>query len=195
MTLTSYDLCGPNPNPMTRAEVDGLKLLAKNLPPNPVIINIGAERGTSTLAMLEERPDAMIYSVDIGECPGEFNNLKAAGLDSSRVLRVLGRSQEVGLTWKIMADMIFVDGDHSEAGVEGDILAWKDKLWMDGILAFHDYIPEPIPPEIKGRVIYAVARLIEGDNPIMNFEEILWIERLKAFRLTSPQSHTVGMSA
>lgn len=185
MALTSYDLCGPNPNPMTHAEVDGLKWLARTLPINPIIINIGAERGTSTLAMLEERSDAIIYSVDIGECPGEFANLRAAELDVSRVIRVLGRSQEVGINWEIMADMIFVDGDHSEAGVAGDIMAWKDKIKPDGILAFHDYIPEPIPPEIKGRVIYAVSRLIESDNPVMNFEEILWIERLKAFRLKS----------
>lgn len=177
MTFSSYDLCGPNPNPMTRAEVDALKQLVRDLPSLPYIVNIGAERGTSTLAMLEERPDAFIFSVDIDKCDTEFNNLRKAGLDYTRVRRLLGRSQEIGLTWLHKADIVFVDGDHSEQGVRGDIKAWLKKIKRGGIMAFHDYIPEPIPPEIKGRVIYAV------DDLMKDYEEILWVERLKAFRI------------
>lgn len=177
MPFSSYDLCGPNPNPMTRAEVDALKQLVATLLDKPIIINIGAERGTSTLAMLEERPDAVIFSVDINECEKEFDNLKKAGLDYRRVHRELGRSQDIGNSWPGTVDFVFVDGDHSENGVRGDIDAWLYKIRRNGIMAFHDYIPEPIPPEIKGRVVYAV------DDLMKDYEEILWVERLKAFRI------------
>lgn len=171
------DLCGPNPNPMSCPECHGLQELAEMLPDEPVIVQIGAERGTSTLALLEARPDAFIWSIDMGVCEGEFENLKKAGLDVQRALRVLGKSQDVGIKWDRMCDMLFVDGDHSAAGVKEDIRLFRPWVKRGGIIAFHDYIPEPIPPEIKGRVVYAVDEMMTAE-----YEEILWIERLKAFK-------------
>lgn len=176
--LTSYDLCGPDPNPMTRKEVDLLKELVSDLPPSPIIINIGAERGTSTIAMLEQRQDAYIFSIDVGICEAETNNLLKAGLDVRRVARVLGRSQEIGQFWPFPVDFVFVDGDHSEKGVRGDVLAWLPKIKGGGILAFHDYIPEPIPDHIKGRVVYAVDSMM-----LHKFDEIAQEQRLIAFRM------------
>lgn len=178
MTNFSWrNLCGPNPNPMTEKECLGLQELAEELPKNPIIIQIGAERGTSTLALLEARPDAYIYSIDVGLCPQEFENIRKAGLNENQVERVLGKSQDVGLTWDIMCDMLFVDGDHSRAGVRRDIVLFVPMVKRNGIIAFHDYILPPIPPEIKGRVHEAVDELMTGQ-----YEEILWIERLKAFK-------------
>lgn len=174
--MNSFDLCGPNPNPMTVPEVKSLKKLVSGLPKKPIIVQIGAERGVSTMAILEERPDSFIFSIDIGECVGEFENLKKAELDWTRVVRVLGKSQTIGANWPYRCDFLFVDGDHSENGVAGDIEAWVPKVLSSGIIAFHDYIPEPIPPEIKGRVVYAVDRLMK------HHERILWTERLIAFR-------------
>lgn len=179
--LKSYDLCGPNPNPMTVAEVDALKKLVTDeldFSP-PVIVNIGAERGVSTMAFLEACPGASILSVDVGICETEIENLKAGGLNHERVIRLLGRSQVIGTAFPCVADFIFVDGDHSEAGVAGDIKAWDERLIVNGIMAFHDYIPEPIPPEIKGRVCYAVDK-----SPILEakYKKILQVERVIAFR-------------
>jgi predicted O-methyltransferase YrrM len=128
--------------------------------------------------MLEARPDAKIYSIDMGECKGEFDNLKKAGLNIRRVTRVLGKSQDVGKMWDIMCDMLFIDGDHSEVGVTQDILLFRPWVRSGGIISFHDYIPDPIPPEIKGRAAYAIDKLMTEE-----YEEIMWIERLKAFRM------------
>lgn len=36
-------------------------------------------------------------------------------------------------------DLVFIDGDHSYEGAKRDILAWKPKLKIGGILAGHDY--------------------------------------------------------
>jgi len=178
MTFSWRDLCGPNPNPMSCAECEGLQELVDELPEKPIIVQIGAERGTSTLAMLEARPDAFIHSIDMGECVSEFTNLQKADLPLSHVERVLGKSQEVGITWDIMCDMLFIDGDHSAAGVREDIRLFRPWVRSGGIIAFHDYIPEPIPPEIRGRVVYAVDEMMTDE-----YEEIMWIERFKAFRM------------
>ena len=35
--------------------------------------------------------------------------------------------------------LVYIDGDHSYAGVMGDILAWLPKVQKGGIIAFHDY--------------------------------------------------------
>lgn len=175
MTFSSKDLCGPNPNPMTWNEVVALKHVMSQLPEEPVVVQIGAERGTSTLAMLEERPDSFIFSIDTRVCEVEYDNLRKAKLDAKRVVRVLGRSQDIGEYWPFLYHLLFIDGDHSETGVRGDILAWKDNVMPDGFIAFHDYIPEPIPSEIKGRVVYAV------DDLMKDYEVFLWIERLKVF--------------
>jgi len=175
--LTSKALAGPDPNPMTVDEVDALKTLCRMLPSNPVIIQIGAERGCSTLAMLEERPDAFILSLDIGERPEERKNLERAGLDWTRVVRGLGRSQNIGLHWPRgwRCDLLYIDGDHRYEGIRRDIEVWVDAVHEDGIIAFHDYIPDP-PPHIIGRVARAVDELMAG------YEEIQWVNRLKAFR-------------
>lgn len=178
MSFSSLDLCGPDPRQMTCAEIITLKEIVGRLPFDPIIVQIGAERGTSTLAILEERPDCFIFSVDIGECQGETENLIKAGLDVTRVVRVLGKSQVIGTRWPYKFDMLFVDGDHSEAGVRGDIDAWIDKIKPDGIIVFHDYIQEPIPDHIKGRVSYAVDGMIKGKK-----EEIAWTNRLIAFKI------------
>jgi predicted O-methyltransferase YrrM len=176
--FTSYDLCGDDPNPMTRGEVDFLKNLVTELPARPIIINIGAERGTSTLAMLEQRNDAFIFSIDKAPCEQEMENLNRAELPVRKVVRLLGASQTIGTFWPFAVDMVFVDGDHSENGVRGDIIAWRDKIKKGGILAFHDYIMEPIPKHIKGRVMYAVDDLMEGYRQIGRITH-----RLIAFRI------------
>lgn len=177
MKFSWRDLCGPDPNPMSCKECEALQELCKQLPENPTIVQIGAERGTSTLAMLEARPDAFIYSIDMGECKSEFDNLRKAGLDTNRVQRVLGKSQDVGKTWNKFCDLLFIDGDHRYAGVKSDIELFRPWVKSGGIIAFHDYIPEPIPPHIRGRVAYAVDEMMTDE------QEIMWIERLKAFKV------------
>jgi len=178
MKFSWRDLCGPNPNPMSCNECSALQDLVSVLPKNPIIVQIGAERGTSTLAMLEARPDAFIYSIDKGECVSEFTNLQKAGLPVNRVERILGISQDVGITWDTMCDMLFIDGDHRCDPVKEDIRLYRPWVKSGGVIAFHDYIPEPIPPEIKGRVVYAVDEMMTEE-----YKEIVWIERLKAFQM------------
>ena len=174
--FTCYDLCGPDPNPMTKQEARALKALCITLPQYPIIIQIGAERGVSTMAMLEERPDAFIFSIDTGERQQEYNNLKRAGLPWQRVVRGLGRSQNIGQHWPYYwaCDLLYIDGDHRRPGIDEDIHLWIQHVKPGGTIVFHDYIPNP-GPHIHGRVADAVDELVE-------LEVVLLVDRLKAFR-------------
>lgn len=173
--FTSYDLAGPDPNPMTVDEVKYLKELVRWAQPK-IIINIGAERGTSTLAMLEEVPNATIYSIDISPCEAEFENLAKAGFDADRVIRLLGRSQSIGKAWTYEVDFIWIDGDHSYEAVRADIEAWFPHLKHEGIIAFHDYF-EGDPPAHNPSGAGRAVRETMG-----SYELVLSYERIRAFK-------------
>lgn len=149
--LAAYDICGDEFY-CYPWDVDLLKLLARRLPANPVIVNIGAGFGTSALAFMEAREDAFVFSIDIGLCGAEEKHLKAAGMwNRHRVVRVLGHSQEVGKHWPGPVDMVFVDGGHHFPGVYEDAVVWIPKIKAGGIIAFHDY-GELVCPEVKPAV-------------------------------------------
>jgi len=175
--FTSYDLAGDDPNPMTVEEVDALKLIMNKLKPD-VIVNIGAERGTSTMAMLEERPLAVIFSIDVAPCEKEFTNLEKAELDVTRVIRLLGRSQDIGSHFPYKIDMLWIDGDHSYEGVSEDIRVWIPKLVKGGVVAFHDYFEGDPPAHNPSGAGQAVREFVE---PF--YQRVVTCERIRAYRI------------
>lgn len=177
MTFSSYDLAGPDPNPMTKREIDALKQLCSGLPRNPIVVQIGAERGCSSLTILEGRPDAFIFSIDCGERPEELENLKKAGLEWTRVVRGLGKSQNIGLYFPWSCNLLYIDGDHRRPGIDVDIELWFPTVKVGGIIAFHDYIPDP-PPHVHGRVADAVDEWLDTAK----VDDLLWVNRLRAFK-------------
>lgn len=153
-----FDMLG---SALTREEALGLARGVKDLPPDPVIVNIGAWHGTSAVALLETRPDAFIFSLDVKRWALEEENLKAHGLDHTRVVRILGKSGEVD--WPFEVDAIYIDGDHREAGIRADCQAWLHKVKPGGMILFHDYIP--LRPPKKNQVAKVVDRFFEGQKP------------------------------
>lgn len=144
------------------AEVPALKELAQSLPPNPVVINLGAGSGTSGLAFMESRPDLFLFTVDIqledspfGCLVAEQRVLREAGflddIHNSRYTQIQGTGYAVGKRWMEQfpiwkppewckpVDLVFIDGDHSYEGCKGDIEAWLPNIKPGGILAIHDY--------------------------------------------------------
>lgn len=149
----------------TIGDVDTLHTLVEMLPENPVIVNIGACFGTSALAMLEARPDAFIFSIDINICSKEREHIDESQCDVGQVVRVLGPSQDISWPW--LVDMVFVDGAHGYPEVRRDIQAWRDRVKPGGILAFHDY-GKDICPDVQP----AVDDEMEGYEPLMQVESI-----------------------
>ena len=126
-------------------EVELLQRCADALPPDPIIVNIGAGAGTSALTFAEARPDAHIITIDIsaggplGGMEGERNAFDDYNMGYYPE-QILGDSAVVGKAWdRGLVDMVFVDGDHSTKGVEGDVEGWLRHIKIGGIIAFHDY--------------------------------------------------------
>lgn len=162
----------------TPREVLALRVLSYALPDAPVIVNIGAGTGTSSLAFAESRTDAKIYTVDISEggpfggMQNEVNAFEGLGLQLPS--QVLGDSIAVGTDWgREQADMVFIDGDHSYEGCLGDIEAWLPHLKKGGFLALHDY----------GRDVWpAVEQAVEFAQKKHKLILIFRIDTLIAFR-------------
>lgn len=182
-------------------EVAALKTLAQGLPGDfPLIVNIGAGAGTSGLAFVESRPDVRLVTVDIqdesspfGCLQGERLVFESAGfshLAGVQWHQIHGHSAEVGKTWSgEMADMVFIDADHSYEGCKADIEAWIPNLKAGGILAVHDYRKDeafakpddgrkkPHPMAWPG-VDQAVDELLLGVYPV-----VMHVDSLIAFRV------------
>lgn len=145
------------------SEIDLLEKLTQSYLPRKkrfddlIAVNIGAGAGTSTITMLESRPDIVVFSVDI-ETTGneaitnEHLRLAEVGMDKDgRVIRIWGNSAYVGLRFPIHPDILFVDGDHRYHELILDIKGWYDKVVMDGFIFFHDYTRD-IWPDVQQAV-------------------------------------------
>lgn len=150
---------------LTEGELALLEQLARQLPEEPVIVNIGAGAGTSGLTFFEARPDAILYTVDKqdeshpeGSLEGERNAFGQAGLGHLLGYgwhQIHGDSVEVGNDWDFngnpVVDLVFIDGWHEYRGCAGDINAWLPRLCNDGIVAIHDYDKAANDPRPYGR--------------------------------------------
>lgn len=135
--MNSYELAQKY-RMLSTNEIDLIKLCVAKLPDKPKIINIGANIGTSTCAMLEANKNAFIFSLDTKPCVEEKENLVKCGLPSNQVLRVLGDSTKIDTKlWPFMVDMVFVDGSHTIEGVTKDCQNWKP--FARHTILFHDY--------------------------------------------------------
>lgn len=179
-------------------ELPALQELARLLPPNPVVVNIGAGAGTSGLALLESRPDLYLITIDIqkesspfGCLAGEEEQLKLAGLWGERNRQIHGDSKDVGRRWFSIAydgrqvDMVFIDGDHSYEGAKGDIEAWLPLIKPGGIMAVHDYRKDILAPTEDGphpKPWPFVDQAVQECLIDKGYEFVMWVDSLIAFR-------------
>lgn len=139
----------------SRAELRTLLLLALEIEPNRVIVEIGAYRGRSSAALaggMTMGTPRRVYAIDPhdhfrGVLGGEFGpadqtelyrNLVATGVGEavcvislpSAAAACAWRETNVGLLW--------IDGDHAYEAVHSDCMAWFPFLGAKAIVAFHD---------------------------------------------------------
>ncbi len=115
-----------------------LRILARdicNSQRNPLIVNIGvaATYGHCSMrCLLAGMTGGKLIGIDIadqGEMPSDF---------PGNVEILIGNSPDVVANFDTI-HLAFVDGDHTEEGVEADIKALWAKIPPGGIIAFHDY--------------------------------------------------------
>jgi predicted O-methyltransferase YrrM len=139
--------------------------VARALPQNAVVVELGTARGRSALFLAErltllERGDVQIWCVDTWEgaelgkmlrtlvqYPEVLQATNSSGLEDVDVVSKLRlvRCESTRASWLFAdgaVDVVFVDADHSYDGVRADVATWLPKLKPGGLLAGHDYSPD-----------------------------------------------------
>jgi predicted O-methyltransferase YrrM len=110
-------------------------------------VEIGVAEGASAAELREAMPaSATLWLIDpfhLGRVPG-INAMKRAAHrivgdhENGTVVWVEKFSFEAVGSWKQKIDFLFLDGDHSEAGVQRDWEEWHRFVAPGGVVAFHD---------------------------------------------------------
>lgn len=140
---------------LSEAHSKKLYELARSLPPKSVIAEIGSLAGKSTIALASavKEKQGIVYAIDIFKSglahfreilPEDYfpvfqANMKKNNLDN--VIPLRGRSEEIGKTWKIPIDMLFIDGGHTYPQVKLDFGSFFPHVKKGGIVCFHDACP------------------------------------------------------
>lgn len=149
---------------LTPKEVYAIRTVAWALPQNPIVVNLGAGTGTTSLAIAESRQDAHITTVDFsagGPLGGLQNEINAFQPTPFRLpYQILQDSRKTGIMWSDYAgeqiDMLVIDADHSYEGCKGDYEAWYQYVKPGGFILFHDY-DRDVWPDVKVVVDELVA--------------------------------------
>jgi predicted O-methyltransferase YrrM len=120
------------------------------------VVEIGVYEGSSALALCETLgPGAELHLVDpFGSHPDALPSgwgatewatrhvvsraLRRRAPDRPSVLWHIALSHEVATSWSGETDVVFIDGDHSEAGCELDWSCWYPLVSPGGRVVFHD---------------------------------------------------------
>lgn len=119
-----------------------------------VCVEIGSFIGTGSsiiLGGLMAARRGVLYCIDTFDINlKSFQGVDASHLDQftanvttmglAPFLRTLrGRSVDVAASFTSVADLIYIDANHSEASVKADIAAWLPRLRVGGIICGDDY--------------------------------------------------------
>lgn len=168
---------------LTVREVQGLKEIARLLPPHARCVNIGSGAGTSVIALLEERPDVYVHDIDLSLENGLPQLIETGWLENDHLMRIEGDSQIVGLKWgQGKIDWLFIDGDHSEAGIRGDYAAWLPHVTRGGYVLVHDYASYPSDHDLAGVQYWPEVPRVT-DEVMSPFAVVMDIDRLRVFRM------------
>jgi hypothetical protein len=133
------------------------------------IVEIGVAEGVSALALRERMAvDGTLYLIDPFHL-SRFPTLNFTKRTARRVVESSRRAEVVWLgqfswdaakNWNRPIDLLIIDGDHSEAGVQSDWDTWSQFIRPGGLVAFHD------------------ARLFEGGWTTPDFGPLRVVNRL-----------------
>jgi predicted O-methyltransferase YrrM len=120
------------------------------------VVEIGVYEGASAVLLCAQlHPRAELHLVDpFGAHPDALpagwgaiewatrrsveRALSARGTQAPRVTWHVALSHEVAASWSVAVDLVFIDGDHSEAGCELDWASWQGFVTPGGYVVFHD---------------------------------------------------------
>ncbi|MEC9283519.1 MAG: class I SAM-dependent methyltransferase [Bdellovibrionota bacterium] len=126
--------------------------LAKRLPDNPMIVEIGSWKGKSTVLLQLSRPDARVFAIDpftgsheheeeFGEVDTYEDFIKNINTfcDSSQISVIRNLSANAVNELPDGIDMLWIDGSHDYRDVKSDFELYYPKLKEGAWVAMHDY--------------------------------------------------------
>jgi predicted O-methyltransferase YrrM len=144
-------------------EIAGLLELVRALRPR-IVVEIGsASGGTLFLLTRVAAPDALLVSIDLpgGRWGGGYQLwrvplYRAFARDRQRIVLLRADSRAPRTAGRLVdildgkpIDLLFIDGDHSYAGVKADFGAYAPLVRPGGIVALHDIVADPDQPEVE----------------------------------------------
>ncbi|MBZ0133670.1 MAG: class I SAM-dependent methyltransferase [Rhodocyclaceae bacterium] len=153
-----------------------------------IIVEIGAYRGGSTIALakgVREVGRGRVTSIDphlpaTGIYGGKFsqddhqiylNNLQRFGVDSW-VSHLCTDSHTAAGNWTSPIDLLWIDGDHSYAGVASDIIDWIPLVGDHGIVVFDDVEPgSEVEAAIRDHLPFSRFRRVEQIDHVIVFRK------------------------
>jgi predicted O-methyltransferase YrrM len=142
--------------PRTMHSEEDARVLLKAARGAKRVVEIGVYEGSSALALCQALgPDAELHLVDpFGAHPDALPSgwgatewatrrvvahaLRGQGPDAPSVHWHIALSHDLAEHWEDEADVVFIDGDHSEAGCELDWASWRQFVPVGGRVVFHD---------------------------------------------------------
>ena len=147
---------------LSEKEALGLYTIARKLPKNAIVVEIGSWKGKSTFCLACGLKNGNIIAIDpfnadavndVGskeeylqkKGPEDLlltfqTNMESRGVMEKIIIKKGYSSQFQKETGDI--DFLFIDGDHSIEGCKEDFEMYAPKLKRGGYLAFHDYYPD-----------------------------------------------------
>jgi hypothetical protein len=179
---------------MSETELDCISKLVSSVYPGGVVVEIGAWKGRSTMAIAAQSEDKVFITVDNWQgqdCYDEeamsvvrsgklfdifLSNCRSMGFEPlkfssiyectpGKFYYITGDSREAAALFPdVSIDLWFDDGNHDH--LDEDILAWKHSWKPSTILAGHDYTP------VYPKVVKAVNTYIPGHRRV----DALWFK-------------------
>lgn len=137
-------------------ELQCLAELAKEVPENGQIVEIGALYGASTMHLATNAPKATVVTIDeFSWTPSGYPKASAELLlenlsanDVHNVNIIEGDSRVIGKQWTGIIDLLFIDGGHSYEFVKSDLDNFAPTAQ---VVALHDF-DNPFWPTIRKAV-------------------------------------------
>lgn len=150
-----------------RSEVTQLLHVVARARPRRVL-EIGSQGGGNLFLLSKAAaPDAKILSIDLNFSPVQMAAYPSLAGPAQRLTCFKGDSSDPEMLRRVQAwlggdrlDFLFVDGDHSLAGVTADYRIYAPLVAPGGLIAFHDIVPDHTTRHGRKTIAYA------GDVPI-----------------------------
>ncbi len=152
------------PGQMAHAELDRLARLARSVPPNGCIVEVGSLFGLSSWTLAKNAPpSATVYCIDpwvrepwmspLEEQTGQvlsFESFRNNVAGISNIIPLPGYSPREFVGWQRTVDLVFEDSVHTNPILNDNLSFWVRLVRAGGIICGHDYCDQF--PDVRAEV-------------------------------------------